>query len=192
MARKKLIFDRQKIIDTSFAIILNEGIEAFSARRLALELKISSMTVYNYYKNIDEIKKEVIIQGFNLLYKMFFRAMKCKEKLSTTDDIKHLCRTFAVNMINFAHEYKEIYLLMFTEHGSKFRKDHETRLFYNFFPQLADRIKLNQGEGTDLKKKFYLYEMIIQGLIMEKIRKPNDFSRQKFDEYIDLSLDHLF
>jgi AcrR family transcriptional regulator len=50
MARKKVIFDKQQIIDTSFYIIVNEGIESFSARRLAAELNISSMTVYNYYK----------------------------------------------------------------------------------------------------------------------------------------------
>jgi AcrR family transcriptional regulator len=192
MARKKLIFDRQKIIDSSFNIILNEGIDAFTARRLALELKISSMTVYNYYKNIDEIKKEVVIRGFSILYKMFFNAMQEQEKSSTKDDIKRLCRIFATSMINFAREYKEIYVLMFTEHGSKFRKDHETRLFYNFLPQLADRIRLGQDERADLKKKFYLYEIIIQGLIMEKIRKANDFPRHQLDEYVDFSLDCLF
>ncbi len=106
MARKKLIFDRQKIIDSSFNIILNEGIDAFTARRLALELKISSMTVYNYYKNIDEIKKEVVIRGFSILYKMFFNAMQEQERLSTKDYIKRLCRIFATSMINFAREYK--------------------------------------------------------------------------------------
>ena len=57
MARKKAIFDKQEIVDASFHVIKSEGNEAFSARRLATELNISSMTVYNYYKNIDEIKK---------------------------------------------------------------------------------------------------------------------------------------
>lgn len=135
MARKKLIYDRQKIIDTSFDIILNEGIDAFSARRLAAELKISSMTVYNYYKNIEEIKKEVVIRGFNILYKMFFNAMQEQERLSTTDDIKRLCRIIAISMINFAREYKEIYVLMFTGAWLKIQeRSRNTSLLQLFAP----------------------------------------------------------
>ena len=93
---------------------------------------------------------------------MFFNAMQEQERLSTKDYIKRLCRIFATSMINFAREYKEIYVLMFTEHGSKFRKDHETRLFYNFLPQFAERIRVDQDKRADLKKKFYLFEIIVQ------------------------------
>jgi hypothetical protein len=112
--------------------------------------------------------------------------------LSGIDSLKDLCRVFAVNMIHFALEYKEMYILMFTEYGYKFRKDHELRLFYNFLLQLSNRIKLKQGEIKDVKKRFYIFEIIIQGLITEKLQKLNDYSLEEFNEYIDFSLEHLF
>ncbi len=192
MARKKIIFEKQKIVDTSFHIIKSEGNEAFSARRLATELNISSMTVYNYYKNIDEIKKEVIIKGFNILYKMIFHDMENKKEKLAEEGICCLCRIMALNMMNFALGNKEIYILMFTEYGYKFRKDHEIRLFYNYMPQLANRIKLAQSEAQDLKKRCYIFESTIQRLIMEKLNKLYDYSLEEYNDYIDFSLKHLF
>jgi AcrR family transcriptional regulator len=75
MARNKVIYDKQQIIDISFQVINNESEAALSARRLARELNMSAMTLYNYVENIDAIKKEVILHGFNILYKKLFESL---------------------------------------------------------------------------------------------------------------------
>ena len=118
--------------------------------------------------------------------------MENKQEKLAKEGICCLCRIMAHNMMSFALENKEIYLLMFTEYGYKFRKDHEIRLFYNYLPQLADRIKLTQSEAQDLKKRCYIIESIIQRLIMEKLNELYDYSLEEYNDYIDFSLKHLF
>ena len=179
------------IIDTSVEIIKNEGIEAFSARRLAAELNISSMTVYNYYRNIDEIKKEVIIKGFSILYKMIFQEILEKKNNLSKDVIICLSKIMAVNMMNFALENKEIFILMFTEYGYKFRKDSELRHYYDFLPQLTSQVKLNKNEFRDFKKALFIIETVIKGLIMEKLRQQDGYSLEEYNEHIDFTLNHL-
>ena len=47
MGRNKVLYDKQQIIDIAVTIVEEEGIEVLSARRIASELGVSSMTMYN-------------------------------------------------------------------------------------------------------------------------------------------------
>lgn len=191
MVRRRVILDKQQIIDTSFGIIKNEGVESFTARRLARELNISPMTVYNYMKNIDEIKKEVIKKGLSILYKMIFQMIESKEKDLEKEGVKLLCKILAINMMKFALENKEIYSLMLTEYGHKFRNDPEIHSYINFLPQLTGRLKLDQDKLQGAKRGFYIFEIVIKGLIVEKLQNLNDFSMDEYYDFIDFSINSL-
>ena len=69
MGRNKVLYDKQQIIDIAVSIVEEEGIEVLSARRIASELGVSSMTMYNYVSNIDEVKRELMIRGYNELFR---------------------------------------------------------------------------------------------------------------------------
>lgn len=80
MGRNKVLYDKQQIIDIAVMIVEEEGIEVLSARRIASELGVSSMTMYNYVSNIDEVKRELMIRGYNELFHNIIQKLALKEK----------------------------------------------------------------------------------------------------------------
>ena len=48
MAREKVLCGKEEIIRVAVSIVDKEGMEAVSVRRIAKELGVSSMTIYNY------------------------------------------------------------------------------------------------------------------------------------------------
>ncbi|MEU0274839.1 TetR/AcrR family transcriptional regulator C-terminal domain-containing protein [Streptomyces sp. NPDC006307] len=56
MARpRKPLLNRERIVTTALALVDAEGLEAVSTRRLAAELGVSGPSLYNHFRNKDEI-----------------------------------------------------------------------------------------------------------------------------------------
>jgi AcrR family transcriptional regulator len=72
MAREKVLCGKEEIVRVAVGIVDREGMEALSVRRIAKELGVSSMTIYNYVENLQDIKKEVLINGFDRLYERIY------------------------------------------------------------------------------------------------------------------------
>ncbi len=68
MGRSKKIVDTELIVDKALDLIRNSGFDQFSTRKLAAELNISAMTLYNYFENKDAILLRVIIKGFDVFW----------------------------------------------------------------------------------------------------------------------------
>lgn len=56
MAREKVLCGKEEIIRVAVSIVDKEGMEAVSVRRIAKELGVSSMTIYNYVENLCDVK----------------------------------------------------------------------------------------------------------------------------------------
>ncbi len=59
---------KNKILECALAMIVDHGYEEFSIRKLGPQLGIAPKTVYNYFKNKDEIYLHVLTRGFEILY----------------------------------------------------------------------------------------------------------------------------
>ncbi|MEW2085364.1 TetR/AcrR family transcriptional regulator [Streptomyces sp. NPDC005283] len=60
MARpRKPLLSRERIVETAGALVDAEGLEAVSTRRLAAELGVSGPSLYNHFRNKDEILEAV-------------------------------------------------------------------------------------------------------------------------------------
>ena len=68
MAREKVLCGKEEIIRVAVGIVDKEGMEAVSVRRIAKELGVSSMTIYNYVENLSDVKKRVLISGCARIY----------------------------------------------------------------------------------------------------------------------------
>lgn len=180
MARNKALNSRDEIIDISFDIINNEGTPAFSARRLAKELNVSFMTIYNYVENIDDIKKEVILRGFQILSESIYESI-IKENLDLNKmDIRSYCLTIAREIFRFSKRYNGVYQLMFTNGEAKLYKDPEVAPFYRSYIKLVNLKNNNKN-----KKVLHILDVIIHGLIREKIFGLRNYKEDEFIEYID-------
>ena len=192
MARNKAIYDKSVIIDKAFEIVQEEGAEALTARNIAKALHVSPMTLYNYVKNIREIEKELIIKGFNILYKNVFEDLvKNKEKMKTRG-IETMCLLMAENMIDFAQNYEGLYSMMYYLEPTEIRKDPEVQPYYKYFQKLTYKVKMGEEEKERLKESFYLFELIVKGLINDRINTGGKLEREKLFSHVESAIEKLF
>ena len=62
------------ILDQAVSLIVEVGYKGFTMRKLASRLGITATTIYNYYKNKDDLFLNLLIRGFQDLYARLERA----------------------------------------------------------------------------------------------------------------------
>ena len=65
---------KEDIINACIKIVRKEGFEEINARRLAKELGCSTQPLFYIYKNMEEIKKDVIEEIYNIFYENIFKS----------------------------------------------------------------------------------------------------------------------
>jgi len=106
---------RQTILKEALALMTHHGFDGFSMRKLGDQLGISAKTIYNYYKNKDELYLAILTEGFQQLYDRFSRAY------SLTHDPFQRMEAIGRAYLDFGLEHANIYNLMFTWHVPKFK-----------------------------------------------------------------------
>lgn len=84
-------FQKQQMSKAALDIIVREGYDSLSIRKLSGKLKISQSTIYNYFKNRDEIYIYVLNNGFELFYLEL--AAACELKTDPVEKLRSLCRS---------------------------------------------------------------------------------------------------
>lgn len=59
--------DKNMIIDVAFNLIIENGLEGFSIAKLANELDCTKSSIYNYFKNKDDLLNQIFIEKTKLL-----------------------------------------------------------------------------------------------------------------------------
>lgn len=189
MARNKIISDKNQIIDTALRLIDEEGIEAASMRRLSKELGVSSMTLYNYVQNSEDVLREILIRSFNSLYEQMYTllsAMPNGKKIG----IQAYAKAYAMAMYAFSSEHGDIAAYLVGRGSTIFRDDAELRHFYDPFDifYLGD----DKTENCRLKKCCRLFECTLSSLITEHTIGAKRIQPADFEELIDLLIAGLF
>ena len=76
---------KQDILKEALALMIRHGFDGFSMRRLGDRLGVSAKTIYNYYKNKDELYLAILTEGFQQLYDRFNHVFS-----SVTDPLKRM------------------------------------------------------------------------------------------------------
>lgn len=100
----KIVFTKEQIIESAFAIFKEEGIGSLSVRKLAASLNSSTAPIYTSFGNIEDIKKALLDKALNLL-------LSYTEREFTHDTFLNI----GVGMLEFARDYKKIYRTLFLE-----------------------------------------------------------------------------
>jgi AcrR family transcriptional regulator len=98
---------RASILDTAWEMVVTEGWQSFSIRKVADAIEYSVPVIYSHFENKDAILLEFNRKGFELLVKALAVAKAGKEK--PADQIRAMGRAYW----NFAFANKEYYQLMF-------------------------------------------------------------------------------
>ena len=109
---------REDIMNKSLELIITDGYDGFSMRKLAARLGITAKTIYNYFQNQDELYLCLLTKGFEQLLEYYTNA--ASQHKEPMDQIGAVIAAY----IEFGLENANIYNLMFTWHVPKF-KDYE-------------------------------------------------------------------
>jgi AcrR family transcriptional regulator len=91
-------------------IIVNEGQEKLSIRKIANEIEYSPATIYLYFKDKDEILYQMMQKGFEMM------STYMEEIFRETSPVKRIFMTGNA-YITFGTEHPDWYELMFTSHN---------------------------------------------------------------------------
>ncbi|MEM8894940.1 MAG: TetR/AcrR family transcriptional regulator [Bacteroidota bacterium] len=82
MVRKRATpeFRRSQIIAAADLVLLEIGIEHFTVDQVIERAKIAKGTVYNYYKNKDEMLAELGYKALSLMHSLFYQAIMESEE----------------------------------------------------------------------------------------------------------------
>ena len=98
---------RASILDTAWEMVVTEGWQSFSIRKIADAIEYSVPVIYSHFENKDAILLEFNKKGFQLLADTLFSA-KASQPLPA-DQIRAMGRAYW----DFAFRNKEYYQLMF-------------------------------------------------------------------------------
>jgi AcrR family transcriptional regulator len=104
---------REEIMNHAIELMYDEGYEHFSMRKLGKRQGIAAKTLYNYFHSQDELYLNLLIRGFNDLYKALQDAVK-----NQNDPWVRLAALIHA-YIEFGLTHAHIYDLMFTWHVPK-------------------------------------------------------------------------
>ena len=113
-SRQEIEAVREDILKHALAMIAQDGFNGFSMRKLAARLGIAAKTIYNYYRNQDELYLCILTKGFEQLYIAFDRAVRTSPDPSA--QLEAAIRAY----VAFGLENPHIYNLMFAWHVPKY------------------------------------------------------------------------
>ena len=137
-------YDREKIIEISLSIASKEGLDKLNARRIAKELNSSVNPIFNNFKNMDELKKEV----YERIYSIY------KEYMNNGKNCDNSYKGMGLGYIKFAKDYPEFFKTIFMQ-----KYDINAENFITADAEGNDVIKEGQkltGLDFDEQKKFHV------------------------------------
>ncbi len=105
---------RQRILETALDIIVQEGFNNLSIRKIAARLGVTATTIYNYYANKDELNLMIRVRGFQMLY-----AMMTAPDIPA-EPVEDRLRAMIAAYIQFGLRYPSYYDIMFNLHTPKY------------------------------------------------------------------------
>lgn len=102
---------KEKIVNVAVKMVMDNGWDSVNARSLAKELGVSTKPLYRIYKNMDEIKQDIINEISNQ-YDKFLKARI---------DNKKALLTLCIAYVEFAVEYKNLFISLFLSNNLKWQ-----------------------------------------------------------------------
>lgn len=147
---KALALTKENIVLSAVKLINDEGWEALNARSLAKEIGISTKPLYRIYQNMDEIKKDVLAE----IYKEY------DEYISSRIDSKNALLTLCIAYVEFASEYKNLFISLFLSNNLKWQKIEDVfdeKWNQSTIINLVNKHSLSFDEAKELFLHIWLY-----------------------------------
>lgn len=109
---KAITLTKDNIVKAAVRLINDEGWDELNARSLAKQIGISTKPLYRIYNNMDEIKKDVLQEIYH----------QYDEFITSKIDHKKALLTLCIAYVEFANEYKNLFISLFLSDNLKWKK----------------------------------------------------------------------
>ena len=142
------------ILSTSKKIIEKEGFQNLSARKIAKAIKYTPGTLYNFFKNLDELILQINAQTLDLLYE---ELLKVTSNINNKEQIiNNICKCY----IDFSFKHFNSWSMLYEHHfprpqGEKLPKwyqDKIDKIFELIEKSLLPFTKNNEKESEHLSR----------------------------------------
>lgn len=171
IAREKIDI-REKILNASMEIIIDEGCLALSMRKIADRVEYAASTIYEYFANKDAILIALTNNGYSALSKML-----TKEQKEDNEPLEILQKMWKAYW-DFAFKNEELYKLMFGIQISCPKPEGEIANLRDPETIIISSIKKLKptASNDEIKQTYYAMLSFIHGLISFNIvvKKKNE------------------
>lgn len=170
---------REAILDAAKTIVLKEGWQAVSIRKISDAIGYSLPVVYNHFENKDAILEEFVKQGFGMLSEVMLTTKQ------HSIDPKEQLIAMAVAYFEFAFAQREYYQMMFGLGMPSCERVNQISEIANFSSILVSTIKnLSKAEKITENTilKFHTFWSILHGLssinMVNMTATPNEMQQR--------------
>jgi AcrR family transcriptional regulator len=164
MTRQEVEGVRERILDAAVEIIIAEGFENLSLRKIASRLNVTPTTLYNYYSNKDELNLMIQVRGFETLYSMLTSRAALHTGLE--DRLEAMIRGY----VEFGTAYPSYYDLMFSPYTPKYLDyagteieplaAHEKAVALKCLSLFTEPLRASIPGEDGQKERFVLYQVV--------------------------------
>lgn len=185
MGRNKALEGKQQIVEAAVIIIDRDGEEALSVRNLSKELGVAPMTIYNYLKNIDDIKREVLIAHFNDTNKEILTRLSGSQHRDSSK-IDRYVAIYVDIYYEISREHPELLKFILGTGLSKYANDAELRHFMR-------PLEVFYGGKTDKETRmaYHMCEELIFMMIRNQVEKKDVITQEEMEYRARLIVDRM-
>jgi AcrR family transcriptional regulator len=149
----KVKISKEELLNKSFSIAREFGIESVTAREIGKRLGLSSRATYSYFTSVELLKEEIVEKVYACL---FNHLVDLDPKL---DPFLSIC----LNYIRFAKNEKELYRIVQTT-GKPYIEKHKSSYREMMIKIIKDTPKYAEYDEESLKNIFFKMGIFIHGL----------------------------
>jgi len=153
---------REKIIDTTLEILLEDGSEAISCRNIAERMGVSHMSLFTYFEN----QAEILSALRNKMRSNWSNIFEDVKERSSTEDIPLLVEELLGRLVAFARENPNLYRLSWVvpDKGKQPLGEFQTRKLIAADP-LANLLESGMAQGDFVARDPFLAANTVLGMV---------------------------
>jgi AcrR family transcriptional regulator len=191
VGRGKKIDDISVVITAATELIAEAGIEEFSTRRLAAALRISAMTLYNYFTDREAILREVSIACLSEFTGDLDREIAASQESGPGGNPIRAFKVLARSLFAFGKARPKLYLFIFDSSLGGVREDPEISIQYKRYAAWASGFVSDPGLAEELRNDILLFELLANSLVIDSIRWPGSIGEAKCALLAELAYERL-
>jgi AcrR family transcriptional regulator len=191
VGRGKKIDDVAVVVDAAIKLIEEGGIEEFSTRRLAAALRISAMTLYNYFSDREAILKEVAIRCLGDFTRGIEDELAAERAAGRSGNPLHALKLLAQRLFELGMARPRLYLFLFDSSMGGVREDPEVSKQYGHFAEVAAAALKERSLAEELKRDVLLFELLANSLVIGTLRWPGSIGKDECLSLVDQAYDRF-